>query len=114
MRTKFSALPALLVTTLFVLPPAFTPRNEGFDVNVYNGTGRWMMVSEVGHDQAPGGNWRRLRPGRWSRSYTGIDDVDQLQVPGCGLLSQGRWYPAGTWAHVHGWTPVVYVCSVTC
>jgi len=40
--------------------------------------------------------------------------VDQLQVPGCGLLAQGHWYPAGTWAHVHGWTPVVYLYGVTC
>lgn len=135
MKTRISVVLALTVAVLFALLPGIatampseaavttterkivvevTPQDVGFDVNVYNGTDIWMMVSGVGHDQNPGSNYSWLASGSWSRSYTGIEDVDQLQVPGCGLTVQGSYYPAGTWAQVHGVTPVLYVFSVNC
>jgi hypothetical protein len=132
MRTRFTAVLALLMGLVVVLLPTTAsaeapatesadaqvvvePKGIGFDVAVYNGTGRKMYVSSAGHNDTPtSDDTETLYPGEWSDEATGIADVDQLRVPGCDVFVQLHWYDDGEWAQVHGFSPVVWAVDVNC
>lgn len=129
MRTRLTAVLAMFAALAVVLlpgtasataapatePAVVEPMDKGFDVAVYNGTGRKMYVSSAGHNSTPKpGNTETLHPGEWSDEATSIDDVDQLRVPGCDVYVQLGWYEDGEWAHVHGVTPWVWIVDLNC